>query len=180
MASRPSRAREAGVDPGLDVRHHVLFDVVVQQVVRMAFVQFQRLVGRSGGVVKELAVFRLSPCRAVTLSAVPCMISTGSVISGNSRFRSSRQHVRHTSSPCSGKRPRDTRILMRATVANNARSGHRDVTRSCEWFANREQAGSGETLTRAFEEGAFGRVRGTGDGGVIGPRGVGVSAKATQ
>src|SRR6266567_2965447 len=47
--------RNARSDPRIDVRNDDVLVEIVEQVVDVAVVQLQRLIGRSGGVVEELA-----------------------------------------------------------------------------------------------------------------------------
>jgi hypothetical protein len=78
-ASLPSW--QALVDPSDNVRHHFFLADVVEQVMVMALVEFERFVGGTGIVVDIWL-----PLTLVTLSAVPCRMKTGNLIDGNSRF----------------------------------------------------------------------------------------------
>src|SRR5262249_51913464 len=49
------RSRQARVDPTENVRHEQFLVDVIQQVVKVAFVKFNRFVSRPGGVIEELA-----------------------------------------------------------------------------------------------------------------------------
>src|SRR6267378_922409 len=75
-------------NPGLDVRHHDVLVDVVEQIVKVAVVQLEGCVVRTGQVVEALAPARLR--RLI----VPCRISTGNMIDGNSfRSRSSARTI---------------------------------------------------------------------------------------
>src|SRR4030095_3972856 len=50
-----ARVLEPLVDPLTDVVEHLFFAYVVEQIVKMPFVELQGLVLRSGGLMKELA-----------------------------------------------------------------------------------------------------------------------------
>ena len=78
LGPRLPRQRQSFVDPALDVGHDLLLADVVEQVVEVAFVELERLVG------SNRPARRRAGCREglVALSAVPCRINTGSVISG--------------------------------------------------------------------------------------------------